>query len=127
MEVVAGLTPAPHESQRLIPEAVAVADLILTATRDHRRAVVEAEPTAVPRTFTLLEFARLADVSGPVQTLPDLLGAAGARRGEAPATKADDLEDPVLGSYEDHARMVSTVLVAVRTISRCVSKILTGV
>lgn len=50
----------PHAARQLDSSMIRDADLILTATRQHRAAVVSLMPTAVPRTFTLLEFARLA-------------------------------------------------------------------
>jgi protein-tyrosine phosphatase len=43
-------------SEQLLDEA----DLILTATKQHRSQVVSAMPTVVRRTFTIKEFARLA-------------------------------------------------------------------
>jgi protein-tyrosine phosphatase len=124
----AGLAPSGHEAQRLVPEAVAVADLVLTATRDHRRAVVEADPTAAPRTFTVLEFARLvAWAPGPAGSLVELRDRAAAGRTAAPATADDDLDDPVQGGYDDHARMVATLVPAVRAIAEAMSKIPAGV
>ena len=41
------------------------ADLVLTATREHRSAVVGMAPSAVRRTFTLLELARIAVAAAP--------------------------------------------------------------
>jgi protein-tyrosine phosphatase len=46
------------------------ADLVLTATTDHRARVVELQPGAMRRTFTLLEFA-LAATSLPAPVLND--------------------------------------------------------
>ena len=124
----AGLTPTAHEAQRLVPEAVSVADLVLTATREHRLAVVEADPTAAPRTFTVLEFARLVSTAGSrPASLVDLRERAAVARAAAPATSDDDLVDPVDGGYDDHARMVATLLPAVRTIAEAMSKVPAGV
>lgn len=124
----AGLEPTPHASQRLAPEAVAVADLVLTATREHRLAVVEADPTAAPRTFTLLEFARLvgggSECAGSHAQLRE---EAAAARSVAPATADDDLPDPVDGSYDDHVRMVATLLPALRVITEAMRRIPAGV
>ncbi len=47
-------------SRRGSQAAVEEADLILTATREHRSAVVTLVPAAVRRTFTLGQFARMA-------------------------------------------------------------------
>ena len=120
----AGFVPSAHVSQRLVPEAVQVADLVLTATREHRLAVVDADPTAVRRTFTVLEFARLveADVA-PSASLTDLRDRAAARRGSAPATAADDLGDPVLGGFDEHVEMLSALVPAVRTIAEAISRV----
>ena len=49
-----------HASRRIAQVQVARADLILTADRDHRRAVLEVDPTARQRVFTLRQAARLA-------------------------------------------------------------------
>lgn len=56
-----GLTPVDHRAQQLTPSLLASAGLVLTATRDHRREVLEVDPAALRRTFTLMEFAALAD------------------------------------------------------------------
>ena len=43
------------------PVLIGRADLVLTATRQHRSAVVSTLPAAIGRTFTILQFARLCD------------------------------------------------------------------
>lgn len=48
-----------HVAQQLSPKHVSWADLILTATLDHRRSVVQMAPPAIKKTFTIREFARL--------------------------------------------------------------------
>lgn len=58
-----GLDPAGFASRALTARIVEGADLVLTATRDHRARVLEEVPLALKRTFTLLEFAAL--VAGP--------------------------------------------------------------
>jgi protein-tyrosine phosphatase len=57
----AGLDPDAHRGDQLTPTMVDLADLILTASREHRAAVVKMLPRASRRTFTLREFARLAE------------------------------------------------------------------
>ncbi len=52
---------SPHESVQMGPAMIARADLVLTATRQHRSAVVTTLPAAIGRTFTILQFARLCD------------------------------------------------------------------
>ena len=57
---------AEHESIQLSPALIARADLVLTATRQHRSAVVSSLPAAIGRTFTILQFARLCDEVPPI-------------------------------------------------------------
>ena len=64
-------------SRELTQDLVVAADLVLTATREQRSAVVTRVPTALKRTFTLGEFAAWSHRSGarrspgpPVDTLP---------------------------------------------------------
>lgn len=52
---------AEHHSRQLDQAAIRQADLILTATRQHRSDVVSTLPAAIGRTFTILQFARLCD------------------------------------------------------------------
>src|SRR3954466_3151489 len=48
-------------TSRLGPRAGPRADVVLVAAEEHRQLVVTLEPTALPRTFTLRQFARLAE------------------------------------------------------------------
>ncbi len=90
-----------HQAQRLGPELIAAADLILTAETEHRAAVVRIDASAAPRTFTMREFGRLGTELGPV---PQPTGAALRERvalvdrhraAEAPAgPMRDDIGDP---------------------------------
>jgi protein-tyrosine phosphatase len=57
---------APHESIQLTPALIGQADLVLTATRQHRSTVVSTLPAAIGRTFTILQFARLCDEVSPL-------------------------------------------------------------
>ncbi len=57
---------ADHHSIALDDAAIRRADLILTATRRHRSAVVSVLPAAIGRTFTILQFARLCDAVAPI-------------------------------------------------------------
>jgi len=63
----AGVPSGGFAARQLTKPLIDDADLILTATTDHRSLVVDIEPRAVRRTFTLLEFARSVatyDLSG---------------------------------------------------------------
>jgi protein-tyrosine phosphatase len=92
------------QARELVAEHVAAADLVLTATREHRAAAVVLQPRAARHTFTLREFDRLLSVVDPA-TLPTgdrvarahaVVQAAAAHRGlvRAEAPDDDDLEDP---------------------------------
>ncbi|MFG6280917.1 low molecular weight phosphatase family protein [Microbacterium sp. 5K110] len=58
-----GLDASEHRARQLTEDQIREADLILAMARDHRRAIVEAVPGAVRRTFTLRELARIADLT----------------------------------------------------------------
>ncbi|GAA2780336.1 low molecular weight phosphatase family protein [Streptomyces showdoensis] len=94
--------------RELLDEHVIRADLVLTATRDHRAQVISMGHSAGLRTFTLKEFTRLVRAIDPT-TLPDprdghdtidraraLVRAAAALRGWllAPSAEADEVNDP---------------------------------
>ncbi|WP_030258556.1 low molecular weight phosphatase family protein [Streptomyces violens] len=106
-----GADPAGFIGRELLDEHVIRADLVLTATRDHRAQVISMGHSAGLRTFTLKEFNRLvkaidpATLPGPDPALPDgglvararaLVGAAAALRGWllAPNAEADEVHDP---------------------------------
>ncbi|WP_430542698.1 protein-tyrosine-phosphatase [Streptomyces iconiensis] len=94
--------------RELLDEHVIRADLVLTATRDHRAQVISMGHSAGLRTFTLKEFTRLVRAIDPA-TLPAprtaegvvdraraLVQAAAALRGWllAPSPEADEIYDP---------------------------------
>ncbi|MFG2750089.1 arsenate reductase/protein-tyrosine-phosphatase family protein [Streptomyces xanthophaeus] len=92
--------------RELLDEHVIRADLVLTATRDHRAQVISMGHAAGLRTFTLKEFTRLVRAIDPA-TLPPLddgmaeraralVRAAAALRGWllAPSPDADEVYDP---------------------------------
>lgn len=92
--------------RELLDEHVIRADLVLTATRDHRAQVISMGHSAGLRTFTLKEFTRLVRAIDPA-TLPPLedgmaeraralVRAAAALRGWllAPSPDADEVYDP---------------------------------
>jgi protein-tyrosine phosphatase len=96
----------------LTPHAVAASDLVLVATREHRAEVVNLQPSAVRRTFTLHELGRIAVNAPPmpgfdyvdaeVHAAPRQMRAAvawaGQLRGAVPRPdpeELDDLDDPL--------------------------------
>ncbi|WP_247701826.1 protein-tyrosine-phosphatase [Streptomyces sp. F63] len=103
-----GADPSGFTGRELLDEHVIRADLVLTATRDHRAQVISMGHSAGLRTFTLKEFTRLVRAIDPA-TLPDpapdgavvdrarvLVRAAAALRGWllAPSAEADEVHDP---------------------------------
>jgi protein-tyrosine phosphatase len=64
-----GADSADHHSKQLTEQQIADADLILTATRDHRSKVVSLHPRAARYTYTLNQFARLLPAA--VESLAD--------------------------------------------------------
>ena len=106
---MAALVAAPgvrtdgFRSRQLSADMVRDAALILTATRRHRSAVVTLDPAAVRRTFTILEFARLAqmvDQGADAESLDrgrrltDQFQKLAKSRRAPSDPAADDLEDP---------------------------------
>lgn len=115
--------PLPDfRSQPLTAGLIAEADLILTAERRHRAAVVTTVPVAVRKTFTLCQMSRVASEMDPISRAANAseMGAyllresvaARARLQPAPAG-ADDLADPVghgLGTFRHCAEMIEHAL-----------------
>ncbi len=76
---------AEHAARYLTPAHVAAADLVLAMTRDHRREIVELDPSRLRTAFTVRELARLAaDVSDD-----ELRAAASAVAGSGSPVSAD--------------------------------------
>lgn len=104
--VLRGINSASFRSRALTDAMVREADLVLTATRQHRSHVLERVPLALRRTFTLLEFAAIA---GAIEEAPTRMagssGLAGwvrratAFRGTAEVAECD-VPDPVGGPNE---------------------------
>jgi protein-tyrosine phosphatase len=91
-----GLRPADHRARQFEPAMAATADLILTAERYHLEVVLQQAPTALRRTFTIREFARLATHLQP-GTPQQVIAQAAVARGLVPRPKdpqADDIADP---------------------------------
>jgi protein-tyrosine phosphatase len=90
------LNPADHRARQFEPTMAETADLVLTAERYHLETILRQVPTALHRTFTIREFARMAAHLEPGS--PQLVVArASAVRGLASRTKdptADDVADP---------------------------------
>ena len=95
---------AAFRARELTGAQVLAADLVLTASREHRAAAVVLQPRAAARTFTLREFGRLTALvdpaalptGDPVERARALVRAAAGKRGLAPPDRPrdDDLDDP---------------------------------
>jgi len=101
-----GVSFAGFVARELTSAMVQEADLVLTATREHRSHVVGLVPGSVRRSFTLKEFARLAPLvaeadqpptEDPVSGALTRVEIAGRVRGLADRVdpSADDIEDPL--------------------------------
>jgi len=112
-----GVPAEGHASRLLTPDVVAWADLVLTAERAHRAAVVAALPEAADRTFTLLEFAHRAGraVDLGATDPADLVAGVDAlgREDSARGTRSDDVPDPVSGDENGHESVAEVIRQAV--------------
>jgi len=119
-----GLQTNGWVTHRLDHETVDRSDLILTAARQHRAAIVSARPDLLDRTFPLLQFAAFAEAAraegrwhpfdSDAQTM---LTAIRAVQGRAPIGPADvDLSDPIGHLYYRFKACGSTIQHAVKQI-----------
>ena len=127
-----------HVAQQLTEQLVSTADLVLTASREHRSAVVGLHPRAARYSYTLNQFARLlealdhaadgADGSLPAKDdqvasptrLRALVAEVAATRGFSPPPahpSDDDIEDPYRRPAEVYDRVGDLVDNAVTTIA----------
>lgn len=124
-----GGSPAAHAGVQLTRELIADADLVLTASREHRAVVASLVPRAARRSYTLREFARIVRfleqdpegfVSLAASSSPDeVLDAVAMNRGFAtpPALGVDDdVVDPWGRSsdvYEASGRVIDAAVTAI--------------
>jgi protein-tyrosine-phosphatase len=106
-------------ARKLDADQIRRADLILTANRKHRATVVRLDATAAQRTFTIREFASLAE-QFDLTSLPDVDAAtrlqavveeiAASRGTVRPDERSDfDVEDPYGGPPSLHQRIVAQI------------------
>lgn len=111
-------TPHGFVARRLVAPFVAQADLVLTATKDHRAMVVRLHPQAVRYALTFREFAALAEdltdeeLPGrelpPAERLRALATLLTARRGRVPVPDLD-IADPYRRPDEVYQQMEEQV------------------
>jgi protein-tyrosine phosphatase len=126
-------------ARRLTAEDVRSADLILTASREHRAAVARLLPAAQTRTFTLRQAARAAHgiAAGPLPAVVPLPPADDARaqlrwfvaeldaaRGPVDDPLDDDVPDPHVVGDAQHARAMTLMTTAVADLAACVRLVL---
>ncbi|WP_432477635.1 hypothetical protein [Nocardioides sp. GXQ0305] len=106
-------------SRPLVADLVSDADVVLTAETAHRRLVLEQQPAAAHKVFTLGQFATAVhDADGA--TGSDLVRAVGARR--PPADAALDVPDP----YRRGKEAAATCARQVESLLRVTVPALTG-
>lgn len=128
-----GVASENFKARHLMPDQVESAKLILTAEVEHRSAVVQLAPRALTRTFTMLEFVRLVELSGglesggtPESRLASAQAAAAAERPYRRMPLRDlSIADPYGGSRSGYDRAYEqlrdfiTALVAIALPSTC--------
>ncbi|WP_169577190.1 protein-tyrosine-phosphatase [Sporichthya polymorpha] len=106
------------------------ADVVLTATPEHRVAVLTLAPQALPKAFALREFARLAasidpgDLPlDPVERAHALVDRARRKRGTIRPKSADDdaIVDPIGRPQKIHHQAATQIAEAVQTIAEIVA------
>jgi protein-tyrosine phosphatase len=123
-----GLVTGDWSSRALTAQQVEDADLILTAAEEHRGVVAKLNPTAMSRTFTLLQFAHLVSAMPmPAAVKPRdygrvlLTGVAELRGFVQPMPRAErDLPDPMGQSSFRFRRCAAAI-------DRALDQILVGV
>lgn len=111
-----GGDPTGFVARQLSSGLVDLSDLVLTATRDVRSKVLAEVPTALRRTFTILEFAELVQ-RAEGRTPVEIVKWAGTHRSQA-ARVEQDVPDPYRRGPEAHARAAAAIDAAVREIAK---------
>jgi protein-tyrosine phosphatase len=113
-----GLDPSRHRARQFEPEMALAADLILTAERYHRETVLEQVPSALRRTFTILELARIAPHLRAADPREAVAQAAVLRGvvSRPPDLTADDVADPHLQSTTVNRSTAAQLTAAVKAI-----------
>ena len=103
-------------ARQLRPVDVASADLIITATRDHRSAVARMEPRAMSRTFALADLSDLltglgADDQEQADSVAGVARVAAIRRSEVAARSRSDADiiDPYRRGAAVYRQMIEQI------------------
>lgn len=119
-------------ARHLAGPMVEEADLVLTATRDHRAAVVRTSPRAMKRVFTVRELAAIVEAlpdeelptaDDPAERLRELADLATRHRGRRRPARADDHDvvDPYRRADEVYATMRDQVEAAMPHLFRALT------
>ncbi|GAA3597939.1 hypothetical protein GCM10022198_22770 [Klugiella xanthotipulae] len=108
---------AGFSAQQLTEDSLAGVILVLTMERAHRDPVIELAPTLLHKTFTLVEFARLAQLAPSLLKIPQPTGLAEWIRAVALARQRlsfdggvqDDVADPYGQTQEKFLAMAQRV------------------
>lgn len=123
-----GLDASGFSTHQLTRQLVTQADIVLTAERAHRKEVLQLDPGALRRTFTLLQFERLlpaatltgrhrAEESTRARLLTLIERCAAARATSGPSGAGDDVPDPWGLSADVYRRAADLMRPAVGTIA----------
>jgi protein-tyrosine phosphatase len=108
-----GVDGRGHRARQLARPLIERAELILAMSLDQRSWIAAEVPQALPRTFTLREFARLAvAVRGfQSQSVAEMIGRAAANRAVYPVAPggSDEIRDPAGGTLDDFRAAVEAV------------------
>lgn len=119
---------AKHSARQLTAEMITSADLVISATKEHRAQVARLDPKSASYSFTLNQFARLIShqsasfvplTSDPLLALRDVVAEVARNRGAfaPPADGAsDDVSDPYRLSVSDYQRAGEQISESVDTI-----------
>jgi protein-tyrosine phosphatase len=120
-----GAAPQGHAATQLTRELIESADLVLTATREHRSEVVSLYPRAARYAYTLTQFARLVAAIPPTpsagpEAITTYLAEVSTTKGLTPPPHTaadDDIDDPYRQSEEIYARVGHSIDQAVTQIT----------
>lgn len=111
-----GGDPQAFRGRLLAARHIETADLVLTATRSHRSFVLGELPEALKRTFTMCEFAHLADgafdTSAPPESPAELVAWAAGQRGMATLDNYD-ITDPYGAANDVHLGVADQIAACV--------------
>ena len=124
----AGADTANFAARQITAALIDQADLVLTASTTHRSTIVDLQPTAVHRTFTLLEFTASTQSANPTRlaghTMPERLEVLirHARHARPKLRLTDpDIPDPYLQPNEVYDAVFAQISEAVEVIAKALT------